>query len=56
MLGGWYSRKSDVKTFPGFGAFAGGVDEGSVVVRGWADDDAVFARGSVYSVLRSGED
>ena len=34
VLEGWYSRKSDVKTFPGFGAFAGGVDEGSVVVRG----------------------
>ena len=34
VLGGWYSKKSDVKTFPGFGAFAGGADEGSVVVRG----------------------
>ena len=34
VLEGWYSRKSDVKMVPGFGAFAGGVDEGGVVVRG----------------------
>jgi len=34
VFGGWYSSKSDVKTFPGFGAFSGGVDEGSAVVKG----------------------
>ena len=34
VVGGWYSRKSDVKTFSRFGVFSGGVDEGSAVVRG----------------------
>ena len=55
-VGEWNSKKSDIKMFPGFVAFFGGVDGGSAVVRGRADGDGVFARGSVFCVVRYWED